>query len=371
MISYTQYVNRFNNLAKNNATNTNTIGAQLINDSLRYLTTKFYFNERSYSVPGGTVAQQQFYNAPPQLKELINLTVSIGSVIWVPKVCPTREYWDALNVITFYQDFPSFFYLFNNQVGIFPIPASNGNPITINYQIRLTDLSQADYVTGTVSTPYTTTLTGAPSLGAISGTLSGNWTLPTGIYYVVFSDGENRNITFTNGATTATWSGGITGTPTSTLTVSSASGGSIITGASGASWTTSMAGRWIQISNANSNTTAGDNQWYPIASVIDSTHLSLKNIYTGTAVSGGSYTIGEMPILAEDHQDLALYRALWIYFTSRVPNPTNAKLYKELYDEGYKILDAEFGQKTTNVELSDTQAPVYNPNLFATTLTQS
>ena len=68
--------------------------------------------------------------------------------------------------------------------------------------------------------------------------------------------------------------------------------------------------------------------------------------------------------MPEDYQDLALYRALWIYYNSRVPNPTQAETYKNLYDLGYERLDAEFGQKTTNVALTDDQTPVYNPNLF-------
>lgn len=288
MKSFTQYSNDFGTITGNSSSANLLYGMTLVNDSLRYLTSKFYLNERTY--PDVTVAQQQFYNLPPQVKELINLTVTIGTVKWIPKVCPTRDYWDSLNVITFYQDFPSFFFVYNQQVGIFPAPASSGNAIEMHYKVRIKDLSQADYTTGTVSIT------------------------------------QNSNA-ITGGATT---------------------------------FTKNMEDRWIRIAEPT-----GDGNWYQIKTFNSTTSLTLYNNYTGpTVVSGTSYIIGEMPIMPEDYQDLALYRALYIYYNSRVPNPTQADTYKSLYDEGFKILDAEFGQKTTNVELTDTQSPVYNPNLF-------
>lgn len=288
MKSFSEFSTKFGDITGNTTPANLTYGMTLVNDSLRYLTSKFYLNERTYS--DVTVSQQQFYNLPPQVKELINLTVTIGTVKWIPKVCPTRDYWDSLNVITFYQDYPSFFFVYNQQVGIFPAPASSGNAIEMHYKVRIKDLSQADYATGTVSiTTATNTLTG--------------------------------------GLTT---------------------------------FTKNMEDRWIRIAEPT-----GDGNWYQIKTYNSATSLTLYNNYTGpTVVSGSSYIIGEMPIMPEDYQDLALYRALYIYYNSRVPNPTQAGIYKSLYDEGYKMLDSEFGQKTTNVELTDTQSPVYNPNLF-------
>lgn len=287
MKSCTEYRTSFGNITGNTSTENLDYGLGLVNDSLRYLTSKFYLNERSYTTT--TVAQQQFYRLPPQVKELINLTVTIGSVKWIPNVCPTRDYWDSLNVITFYQDFPSFFFVYDGQVGIFPTPASSGNTIEMHYKTRIKDLSQADYTTGTVAiTQDTTTLTGT-----------------------------------------------------------------------GTTFIKNMEDRWIRIAEPT-----GDGNWYQIKTYTDATHLELYNKYTGPTVSGGTYIIGEMPIMPEDYQDLALYRALHVYYNSRVPNPSQADLYKGLYDEGYALLDAEFGQKTTNVALTDTDVPVYNPNLF-------
>jgi len=102
-----------------------------------------------------------------------------------------------------------------------------------------------------------------------------------------------------------------------------------------------MANRWIQISAP-----VGDNQWYQIFSVNTGASTAvLYGNYTGTSVSGASFVIGEMAVLPEDYQDLPLYRALEIYFTSIVPNPTNAKLYQGLYDRGYEQLNADYGRR--------------------------
>lgn len=140
-----------------------TWGIEQINDALRYLISRYYFNERTYTTT--TVSQTQFYNLPPQVKKLINVTVTIGSVVWQPKECPTRQDWDALNVQTFYNDFPLYFFVYNGQVGIWPTPSSNGNSIAMNYKTRVPDLSQADYTTGTISiTTNTTTITGSGTI---------------------------------------------------------------------------------------------------------------------------------------------------------------------------------------------------------------
>lgn len=357
MISFTTYQTRFGTLSKNSNTSNLALGTQLINDSLRYLTGKFYFNERTYTTR--SVAQQQFYALPPQVKRLIDVTMTIGSVLWLTKPAPSREYWDSLNTIQFYQDYPSFHFVYNgNLCGIWPTPATTGNLITMNYQTRTRDLSQADYTTGTVTLPYTTTFTGILASGATSATLSGNWTLPSGSYQIVFSNAEQYIGTFTNGSTAVTWTTGLSAAATATIKVRTSSGGEIVTGI-GTTFISDMADRWIQVASPS-----GDGQWYQIKEFISTTALGLYNPYTGTTATSATYTIGEMPLLSEDYQDLALYRALWVYFTSIVPDKQRSQLYEDLYEKGYEMLNAEYGQKNTSPVLTDTDSAVYNPNLF-------
>lgn len=174
MRTYSSYLADIPRLINNSLPDNLTWATEMVNDANRYLITKYYFNERSYSPTGGTVAQQQFYNLPPQVKKLINLTVTIGGVVWQPRECPSREYWDYLNVITFYQDFPSYFFVFNGQVGIYPIPASSGNTITMNYKTRIVDLAMADVSTGTI-TATSGTITVSNSTAVFANWMEDNW----------------------------------------------------------------------------------------------------------------------------------------------------------------------------------------------------
>ena len=292
----TYYASDIQRTINNSLTENLNWGMELINDSIRYLVTRYYFNERSYTVP--SVASQQFYNLPPQVKKLINVTVTIGSVVWQPKECPSRQYWDSLNVITFTQDFPSYFFVFNGQVGIYPIPASNSNTITLNYKTRIPDLSMADV------TDVTATAT----------------------------------VAITTNTTTVT--------------------------ASSAAFKEWMEGQWIRVPHSSTDSANGDNQWYQIDTVTSSTVLVLKNKYTGSTVTGAAFTVGEVSILPEDYLDLPLYRMGVVYYTSRFPDPVRAKTYSDLWNIGLAALDAEFGSKTTNIILTDTDQNMENPNLF-------
>ena len=304
MKTYTSYLTDIPRIINNSLTDNLTWAMELVNDSIRYLVTKYYFNERTYTTT--TVAQQQFYNLPPQTKNLINLTVTIGSVVWQPKVCPSRQYWDSLNVITFYQDFPSFFFVYNGQVGIYPIPSSAGNTITMNYKTRIVELSMADVTNAT----------------------------------------NSDVINLTNGSTA--------------IAFSSATGSLY-------PW---MENNWLKVPYSSTGSVGknGDNQWYQIARVDTATAGALKAPYTGDTVTGANFMIGETAILPEDYQDLPLYRMGSIYYTTRFPDPVRAQQYQKLWDEGLKALDDEFGSKTTNVALTDTDEQIVNPNLFVRTV---
>jgi hypothetical protein len=294
MLTFTSLQNRFTDLGVNTSAANLTRGIALVNDSLRYLTQKYYFNENQYTTT--TVVGQQAYQLPFNIKDIINMTVSVGGILWQPIESPNRQQWDSLNTIPFNSDFPQFFYRFKaNQINMFPAPTTNGNVITINYKRRIKDLSAIDYATGTVIV--------------------------------------------TNGSAT------VTGT--------------------GTSWTKNMAERFINIPLTTLDTTSGDNEWYQIQTVTSSTTLTLYNTYTGNTTSvGTTYTIGECPLLPEDYQDIAVYRALKIYYTSIVPNATQAEGFNSLYREGKAVLDFEFGAKSSNPVLTPPDSPVYNPNSF-------
>ena len=152
------------NLAGSLSQNTNsanlTLLDQLINDAHRYLLEKYFFNESSTTIV--TVAQQQFYDLPYDYSKLKTGTITIGDLKWTPTEILSRADWDKLNVFPYYSDIPNNFFIYNNQIGFWPIPSTAGNTITFNYKRRVTDLTLADYTTGTVTaTNGSTTITGA------------------------------------------------------------------------------------------------------------------------------------------------------------------------------------------------------------------
>lgn len=372
-------------------------GMELVNDSLRYLTKTFYFNERTYNVPGGTGASTQWYRLPPNIAEVVNVTVNINGVLWIPEFAGNRRYWDALNVITFVQDYPLFFFIWNNQLGLFPMPATTGYPIAINYKERIVDLTQADYTTGTVAaaqyksgtflatassaTLNGTTLSYSPFLKNTDPvTLISTGTLPTGFtsgitYYAinVSSSGSSSTTgnpqTYTFQLTTVSGDAGHIVTPTTAGTgqMTYAVNAQTITGTATA-WSQTMAGQWINITPSNTDASSGDGRWYQIQSVQSATSLTLFNEYVGTgttsSISGASYIIGQVPILNENYQDLPLYRMAVVYYTVRFPDEARAKWFQKLYDDGYEALNKEFSGKTTSPVLLDTDVGIYNPNLF-------
>lgn len=399
MLTTTSYTSQGTDLTQNATVANQTRILYLINQSLRYLTQKYYFNEQQYQTL--TVSKQQVYTLPFDAKDIINMTVLVGGILWQPLDAPSRQFWDSLNTIPFYSDFPQFSYRFKqNQIQLFPIPTSSNDPIQINYKRRIPDLSAQDYTMGTLSTTQWksggfvttansaniagTTLSYTPTLAVndtVTLTAGSNLSLPAPFaanttYYVVsvtgtkgsISNAGNQDFTFQLSAIMS----GSAIIPTQSFGTAPMQGGpilsynqagNVVTG-SGTSWTTNMAGRWLNIPQTASNTTSGDDEWYQILSVQSATSLTLFNDYQGQSTSNASYLIGETPLLPEDYQDLALWRALWIYYTSIVPNPAQAKGYFDLYTAGVEILDYEFGSKTTSPVLTSPNAPTFNPNLF-------
>lgn len=132
----------------------------ILTDRYKRLLQKYYSNEVSTTIM--TVSQQQFYNLPFDYSKNKTDTVTTGNLKWTPTEVLSRVKWDQLNVFPYYADFPSNFFIWNGQLGFWPIPSTAGNTITYNYKRRVTDLTFTDYTTGTVSaTNGATNITGS------------------------------------------------------------------------------------------------------------------------------------------------------------------------------------------------------------------
>lgn len=252
----------------------------------------------------------QFYPFPPNYSKLKDITITVGVLQWTLTEVRTREEWDNLNVFPYYASIPSKFFIYpggdkGGQIGIWPIPSTTGNVITYNYKFRVPDLSITDYNTDPNNIPAT--ITGAGTVAVNNGSMA------------------------------------VTGTST------------IFTPTSNAQ----LESRWLRIPQPS-----GDNLWYQIASVNSTTSITLYQPYQGINVSGATYTVAQIPLIAEDFQDMPVWKAIKHYFTTIVDNPKKAQQAGEEYDRKMKMLEEYSGSNTVNVNLSRKRAFRGNPNEF-------
>jgi len=270
----------------------------MINDTHRYLLQKYFDNEKTATTT--TVSSQQAYRTPANISKIKNVTVTVGQLKYVPSEILTRDDWDRINFLPYSSDIPNYYFIYNNQINIFPTPSTTGNTITYNYKVRTPDLTFADYSTGAL---------------AIAGMTAGSMNI-TGVATSWLTPYPVGSVTFYNLALRA-------------------------------------------------NPNYGDGLWYPVSSITDDTHLVLQApvVQVGSTTNTGTYTIGQLPLLSEDFQDLLVYRPLMIYFSTIVDNPDKYRQFKALYDEGVELLASYAGTKAVNVDLGS-EPEMVNPNLF-------
>lgn len=366
MKSLTTLTNLYTSLAQNATTANVSLGQQLISDQHRYLIIKFFDNERSYQTTtvgsmtlaftgglalGATTATLtvawayptgtqlcnfsngdqrtvlftngsatvawpigltktattslltdgfQAYTIPANISKIKNSTITIGQLRFVPAPIMTRGEWDLINFLPYNSDIPNYYYIYNDQVLFWPIPSTTGNVIQFNYQCRVPDLSFADYTSATLAT-----------MAAGSTTVTGTGTTWSTEFPL------NTDVTIFNL--------GIRADPS----------------------------------------TGGDGIWYPISTFQSDTQLTLvtpvqnaPNITTAT-----TYTIGQLPLLQEDFQDMLVFGALKVYFSSVNLDVNQFKLFDSMYGERYKLLEDYAGTKQVNVDLG-AQPQFSNPNLY-------
>jgi hypothetical protein len=312
-----------------------------------------------------TIGGVQFYPFPPNYSKLKDLTITVGVLKWTLTEIRSREEWDNLNVFPYYASIPSKFFIYpggdkGGQVGIWPIPSSTGNVIGYNYKFRVPDLSLPDY--------------GSLTYSALVGSLTIGDTITAGAVTGIIESFTATNIsignvsgTFAAGAFTT--GNGSSGTLGAVATVSVTQGSTAVTGTSTAFVPTvnqQLESRWIQFAQPT-----GDGLWYQIQNISSTTGITLYQPYQGTTITTATgFTIGQMPLIAEDFQDLPLWKSLQQYFTSIVEKENLAGEYKDMYDRKIALLSEYSGSNTTNVNLSRRRTRG-NPNLYGQTFGQT
>lgn len=300
----------------------------------------------------------QFYPFPPNYSKLKDITITVGVLRWTLTEVRTREEWDNLNVFPYYASIPSKFFIYpggdkGGQIGIWPIPSNTGNVITYNYKFRVPDLSLPDYGALTY-----TGLTGSLKVGDVLTNASAT-AIIEGFTATNISVGNvSGNLTIA----AFTTSGGAAGTISAIGNVSVTQGSTAVTGVSTSFTPTvnqQLESRWIQFAQPT-----GDNLWYQIQSINSTTGLTLYQPYQGSTITNSTgFTIGQMPLIAEDFQDCIVWKPVQQYFTTIVDNEKKAEEAKEIYLRKIELLNEYSSTNTINVNLSR-RGRMQNPNLF-------
>lgn len=378
MKSLTTLSNLFNTYAQNTSTATTSLGKQLINDAHRYLLQKFFNNE--FSSTAYTVQGQQFYNVPANYSKMKTVTVTVGQLKYTLQEIFTREEWDKTNAMPYTSSIPVYYFVYDStQVGIWPIPSDGSTSIpytALSGTFTAGDTVTSGGVTGTIITNTVSTATTGTLVISIAASSYGGTAFPS-----------SGTITDSTSSATATISSAtVTSGDTITYnykirvpdltfadyttpgTVTVTSGSPTITG-SGTTWLSNYivtAGSTVNL-NLWLQATApkGDNNWYQVSSMASDTSLTLSNIYPSTQAtqSAVAFTIGQMPLLLEDFQDLLVYWALIRYFSTIQKDMEKATQFESLYKEGEERLAEYSGTKSVNVNLGR-RVNLLNPNLF-------
>lgn len=204
MKSYTEGRNLYGTLTKNTESANLTLGDQRANDYYRRILSRrdWPFVHRLRTAT--TVASTQFVNLPYDVQQVESLYVTVSTTRYVPKLITSREEWDIINLnTTTTSDIPVYAYVYNGQIGLWPIPSAGGNTISINAKIRPINLSIADITSSTITTLANASTALTVSAG-LTVQMAGFWIRPTFSTVANTGDGQWYEISSVTNATTAT-----------------------------------------------------------------------------------------------------------------------------------------------------------------------
>jgi hypothetical protein len=203
MKSYTTLRNLYGSLTKDTSTANLTLGDELINDEIRHICSMRDFSFLHKLRTATTVASTQFVNLPYGVDLVESLYVTVSSTRYTPKLLHSREEWDLINTSTSTSDIPEFAFVYNGQIGLYPIPTTAGNTITLNCKVRVIDLNTADITTTTITTLANAGIALTVSAG-LTVQMAGWWIRPTFSTTANTGDGLWYELSSVTNATTAT-----------------------------------------------------------------------------------------------------------------------------------------------------------------------
>lgn len=163
MIGFTDRRNLWGNLANTTLVADLAFADQTINiEEKRILSSRGWpFLEKQFTLL--TDSSNQFKALPQYVDRVSSVYVTIGSFNYSPRECPSRGFWDWLNMSSSVtSDTPQWWFVYDGKLGLWPKPATSSNVITVNSKRLARDLTIADYTTGGILTTVvgSTTITG-------------------------------------------------------------------------------------------------------------------------------------------------------------------------------------------------------------------
>lgn len=207
MLTYTGARTLYTSLTGNDTSSNLAFGTTMMNEGQKYMLgeTSWPFMEAQQTIT--TVASQQFYTLAANLDKPISCKVTIGTTVYTPIQARSWEEWNEINSTTgITSDAPSYYFIYNGTVGLWPIPASSSNTITVAYQKVVRDVSIADYTTGTITSIANAGTAVVASGTALTTTMAGRYLQITysdttnkgdGLFYEIASIGSATTLTLT------------------------------------------------------------------------------------------------------------------------------------------------------------------------------
>lgn len=303
MKSYTAGRNLAGIWTKNSAAANLAYLDQTANDAYRHMCAMkdWSFLEQQRTIQ--TIASQQFYPVPWDCERVKEVSVLVSSnITYTPKLSPSKEHWDQLNLSRFTSDIPEWYFIFGGnsgagaRIGLWPTPATTaGGTIQVTQKCRVVDLQFADYTTGTITT------------------------------------------------------------------AASAAGITTITG-SGTSWTPGQAGLWLQVTPTAASA-AGDGNWYLVTGAPTATSLTLAGQYsTDFSGASASYILAQMPLLPENFHDTPWAKSAALYWEKET-DPRGAT-FEAKYAQDVKDLVVAWSAPGGDFVIDSGDDPsIINPNL--------
>lgn len=150
-----------------------------------------------------TTAATQFKPLPYDIDQVESVFVTVSTFRYTPKLINSREQWDILNQSTYTSDFPEYAYVYNGELGLWPVPATSANVVTVNGKIKVTDLNTADITSTTITTLANASQALTVSAG-LTTQMGGFWIRPTFSTVANTGDGQWYEIGSVASATAAT-----------------------------------------------------------------------------------------------------------------------------------------------------------------------